>query len=399
MRDLLRQSNTDLLLDIERLSEILITALPTLLPELNAYYKWVLDACETFRADVQQNLSDIELDARLGSSISSILPDVLISTQVIKRKFEFFNQRLVTPVLRARESDRLCLKVLAWLHSAHSQTRNIPAALSDGEFAIMPDPQLPTIYFLPPSAQHRLLYLTLFFHEYGHLLYACHRREMDDLVNYLQQNIAKLLSPRTQRDDRHDKKEEEKRNIIVETWYEWTQELFCDAVGLMIGGPAFAYALSQYFIMLGPNHYHLQISDLERSSHPVTWLRIRLLIDRARSLGYKSVAAKLERSWTIVSQELCIKEDYYGYFESSFLAIIQKSLDDMIEEAGVAAFDANEIIKLTELPSAGHNFQPIIDGSDASPVLLLNQAWQIFLNFPSEYCNWERKAIALILTN
>ena len=56
----------------------------------------------------------------------------------------------------------------------------------------------PLIYMMPPSAQQGLLYLPLFFHEFGHLLYACHKPEMDALVRELQENLAELLEPAVQ---------------------------------------------------------------------------------------------------------------------------------------------------------------------------------------------------------
>ncbi len=104
-------------------------------------------------------------------------------------------------IIRARPSDRLCLKLLRWLHSVHPQTQDIPLGLSDGEFGIWPALPLPILYFMPSSSQHGLLYLPLFFHEFGHLLYACHKAELDDLVRDLQRQIEELLMPSVQRDD------------------------------------------------------------------------------------------------------------------------------------------------------------------------------------------------------
>lgn len=127
---------------------------------------------------------------------------------MITRYLYLFNRILISPVIRARPSDRLCLRFLQWLHSAHPQSQHIPAAFSDGSFASWPDPRFPTIYVMPPSAQRRLLYLSLFFHEFGHLLYACHKPEMDDLVRSLQQTISEYLEPSVQRDDAHAKREQ-----------------------------------------------------------------------------------------------------------------------------------------------------------------------------------------------
>src|SRR5205823_811578 len=80
----------------------------------------------------------------LDAGEDSILPDVLSSTQEATRDFHLYNERQVSPILRARSSDRLCLKLLRWLHDAHPLTRDVPLALSDEAFSIWP--VRPTIY-------------------------------------------------------------------------------------------------------------------------------------------------------------------------------------------------------------------------------------------------------------
>ena len=167
---------------------------------------------------------------------------------------------------------------------------------------------------MPPSAQQLLLYLPLFFHEFGHLLYVCHKPEMDDLVRSLQQTISEYLEPSVQRDDAHAKREQKQRSEIVESWFEWTHEIFCDAVGLVIGGPAFAHPFSMYFRMLGRDEYYLKPKYLEGRAHPVTWLRVRLIVDRARRMGFSELAASLESIWLTIANQMSVTEDYYGFY-------------------------------------------------------------------------------------
>lgn len=81
---------------------------------------------------------------------------------------------------------------------------------------------------------------------------------------------------------------------IVETWSAWTQEFFCDAVGFFMAGPAFAYAFSMYFRTLGWKEYYVPEEELAGRSHPVTWMRIHLLADRARQIGYEDIANDLK---------------------------------------------------------------------------------------------------------
>ena len=236
MRTVLQQSNFDLLREVTQLGEIIQQVPGTLPPELRPYYDWAVATCKEFDRQVTQNLRDI------GLGQDSILPELMSVTQEVTRQFSQFNRHFVSPLIRGRPADRLCLRLLHWLHEAHPKTQQIPVGLSDGDFASWPAPPLPIIYMMPPSAQQGLLYLPLFFHEFGHLLYACHRPEMDTLVRELQEQLAELLEPDVQRDDRYAQADIERRRQIVEVWYEWAQELFCDAVGMVIGGPAFASA-------------------------------------------------------------------------------------------------------------------------------------------------------------
>jgi hypothetical protein len=386
LRDILRLNNTDLLREITLLRRHLEEAATSIPPELQPFQDWIISFCDKLQATALQNLQNLNL------GIDSILGNILSDTQVLTRGVRLFNQRLVGPVLRARESDRLCLKVLRWIHSTHPFTQHIPMALSDGDFASWPQLNWPTIYFMPPSAQHRLLYLPLFFHEFGHLLYACHEPEMDELVKVLQKVIAQFLEPSAQRDDRHAQSEAKRRSVIVETWYEWAHELFCDAVGFHMAGPAFGYSFSMYFRVLMRDQYHLPPEELEHREHPVTWLRTRLLADRARRMGFEADAKALEVAWGKIAATMGVVEDYYGFYTDEFLPSIQQTIDDMIVEAAPRAFEDHEVstAEILRLDPAS---------TSSSPVQLLNQAWRKFLDDEGGYTAWEKKAIEGFLNN
>lgn len=386
MRDILRQNNADLLREIGLLRGRLEEAASAIPPELQPFQDWIISFCDKLQVVGLQNLQNLNL------GIDSILPNILSDTQVLTRNVRLFNQRLVGPVLRPRESDRLCLKMLRWIHSTHPLTQDIPMALSDGDFASWPQLNWPTIYFMPPSAQHRLLYLSLFFHEFGHLLYGCHEPEMDELVKALQKEIAQFLEPSAQRDDRHAQSESKRRSSIVETWYEWAHELFCDAIGFQMAGPAFAYSFSMYFRVLMRDQYHIRPEELEHRDHPVTWLRIRLLADRVRRMGFEADARALEDTWDKIATTMGVVEDYYGFYTDEFLPSIQQTIDDMIVEAAPRAFEAHEV-------SAAELLRVDSASTPSSPVQLLNQAWRKFLDDEDRYTAWEKKAIESLLNN
>ena len=155
MFNILRQNNVDLLKELASLKVIISRSQKTLLAELTPYYNWVVKRCDELQQKVKQNLEDIAHHQR------DILPELLSNTQIVIWDFRLFNQYQVSPILRARHSDRLSLKILRWLHVSNPRTERIPVALSDDEFKILP--MEPSIYFMPPSSQHGFLYLPLFF--------------------------------------------------------------------------------------------------------------------------------------------------------------------------------------------------------------------------------------------
>lgn len=375
MRRLLEQNNYDLLNEIEKIELSLKQKEAILLPELKDFYRWFLSICAGLRKQVNENLADI------SKNQENILINVLSQTNSVAFSLRKLNRFFLNPILRVSDNDRLCLKLLHWLYKVHPQTAGHLFVMSDGAFASLPYPPLPTVYFVPPSAQERLLYLSLIFHEFGHLLYAFHKDEMDALVKELQIEIARRLEPSVCRNDKYSSEENQWRKIISEIWYEWAQEIFCDAVGLAIGGPAFLHAFSMSFRMLGREEFQIPKESLAKREHPVTWIRIKILTDRARTLGLLDVAKELEASWSEIAGNLKIAGDYFGFYSSDFLSVIQQKIDDMLVEANARQYLESEIDADDEASDNGQ------------PVKLLNSAWRRFYANPTDYNVWENDAI------
>jgi hypothetical protein len=370
LREIVKQSCSDLLCDIERLKEALDEVVSTIPTELKGFYEWLCVVLETYRNEALQILRD------LTSKPDNQLRDITSEAQSLLLNLQVFNQRLIGPVLRARNSDRLCLRLLQWLHSTHPRTMSIPAGLSDGDFASWPNPRW------------------LFFHEFGHILYSCFKSEMDVLIDSLQKTVGRLLEPRSQRDDLLAKSDEQKRRTISETWYEWMHELFCDALGFEMGGPAFAYSFSMYFRLLGRERYHLNANELRGRKHPVTRVRIRVLADRARQLSYEQVGDEIEKNWGDLAKGLAIDEDYYGFYETVFLPHIKRTIDEMLVKTKPRVFNREEVsADILDVSGA------LVGGAtSAIPVVtLLNQAWRVFLADPINYAAWEKRAIKTYL--
>lgn len=375
MRSMLELRNRQLLHEIERLIQEIDVS--KTLTEISPYRVRIRALCLAIKERIQRNLNDLDLGQ------NSILEDILSNTQQVTQHVRLLSSRLVTPILRSSLTDRFCLRVIAWLHTTHPSTAKYPAAFTDGDCAIWPFLDINPIYFFPASEQRGILYLPLYFHEFGHLLYACHRQEMDDLVRDLQQHVDDILVPTSQRGDRHSLVQAERRHAIVMTWYKWAQELFCDAVGLTIGGPAFLLAFSSYLSTLDRGDFYRPLSELGGSGHPVTLLRIRMLTRQAQQMGFSAESEAILREWEVVRNAMGIAEDYHGYYTLQLLVYLEQTIRDMLIEAAPVVFQSSD-------PSLKEHMVTSTD----SPVVLVNKAWKAFTTKPvNQYMEWEREAM------
>lgn len=368
MKDILTQNNTDLvreILIIRKRVEESITPL-----ELNAYKKWLLDTLDIFDHQIQNNFDLIKLDQ------SILVSEILSETQNLTINLRALTERYLAPILRYTSNDLFCLKAINWLHEQHNQSKDIPFAVSDGSFAIFPTTDTPVIYFLPASSLNNLIHIPLIFHEFGHYLYAYHQEEMDDLVKDLQTKIWNKCRPSYIGNDPRNSSSYESLNKIVETWYEWMQEFFCDAVGLHVGGQSYLKTFSIYLRMMGRGQFRVNENELIQSSHPVSWLRIKLLAKRAVRLGLEKQADEIVKSWNHIAQELHIKEEYYGFYHSSFGDEVYGTLEDMLIESNPIEFK---------------NF--IVDNNSSNLIQLVNKAWSKYTEEPDDYEEWESTEI------
>jgi hypothetical protein len=378
MRQLLEARNRALLRDLEILTSFMGNAhIPT---ELGNYKERLLVTSQGLRLLAERNIRDLSLGR------GEILDDVLSNTQQVALYVRLFSARLAVPILRASSLDRLSLMTIAWLHGQHEATKSFPAAFADGDCSMWPFIELAPIYFFPCLEQRGLLYQPLFFHEFGHLLYACHKQEMDDLVGELQREIEDVLIPISQRNDRHADIQAGHRQVIVDTWYRWAQEFFCDAVGFTIGGPCFLHAFSAYVGTMERGDFYRQPIDLQHSEHPVTRLRVKLLCNRAQAQGFEDTAEAIEKEWNIVADLMGIHDDYHGFYDDSLEQPVTRIMDDMLTEAGARR------CSISEAGGNEWNEEPF------AFVSLLNQAWKVYQNNPNDYEVWESSVLSRIIT-
>jgi hypothetical protein len=378
LRALLVRRNEELLRNMALLTDLLQNA--QVLPEAKPYQQYLLSRCiEQLRNAALKNLAVLQLKR------DDVLDDVLSDTRVVISWAHRWVPRLVSPVLRSSESDRLCLSIISWMHKEHRETSVYPPAFVDGTAAIWPFTSFAPVYVFPSVEQRGLLYLPLLFHEKGHLLYNCHQPEMDDLVAELQRAIANALIPLNLRNDRHEEQQVLTQKIVVHTWYDWIQELFCDTVGLTIGGPCFLEAFASYLGTLTSSDFHLPKAALAHSSHPPTWLRVQMLAERAVEVGYTELAVRVQCEWRELAYTLVVEEDYYGYYQDSMADMVRSTIDDMLVEASPREHTAAQ--------AQGGAWDPHTD----SPVRLLNWAWQLYEANADSYPQWEKEQIRILL--
>ncbi len=242
------------------------------------------------------------------------------------------------------------------------------------------------LYYVPRLVQRSLLYLPLYFHEFGHLLYRLHKPEMDDLVRELQEKVDQVMKPMSRRNDRHAEVQAAHRRKVVAAWYKWTIELFCDAVGLEMCGPAYLHAFSNYLGLLSQGDFYRSAQDLGNSSHPITWLRIRLLVRRAKLLGLVQEAVAVEKEWSVVASTLGVNEDYHGFYDEVLEDTVDSIISDMLIEAAPRRF-------LPEEANPSRDWQ-----LGDSPVYLFNYALRKSQSDPSNYPRLEDDMIRRFLS-
>jgi hypothetical protein len=372
MRPRLRQANVDMLHQIGIVQDLIGTV--SVAGELMPYVACISGTLDKLRSEAKRNIQDLEYD------VSETIPDILSATQSLTQEFELINSLYVAPITRANKDDKLSLSLIRWLHDGHPKTKELAFGLSNGHFAIYPTPQVPPIYLLPVSRQHSLLYLPLFFHEFGHLLYTCHKPEMDDLARDFLVVVADHVAPQAIHDPATSGQDNEFRVRLLNVWYAWVQEIFCDAIGLSIGGPSFLKALSHFSCTRSSEDYYVPRERQLERRHPVTWIRIKMLTDRARKLKYTALADDTERAWSDTARVMNIREDYEGTWADEFFMPLRRVLDDMLEEADPPKADQAALG-----PSSGEDY--------SDPVWLLNSAWHRFEADSRTYRSWERTAI------
>jgi len=81
--------------------------------------------------------------------------------------------------------------------------------------------------------------------------------------------------------------------VITSVWRRWHKEIFADLAAILLGGPAAAWGMAEFLAHPAPR----TMTFRPGSAHPTAYLRVFLLGEALRRLGFPRDAARLERVW------------------------------------------------------------------------------------------------------
>ena len=167
-------------------------------------------------------------------------------------------------------------------------------------FAVLSAPPSHPLYFVPSSYEVSPLEMALLYHEMGHLLYRLWSPAFSATIDRF---IASHLQKKTQEANGFTQpKVREAALRILDWWRDRYQnemeETACDVVGALLGGPAFATALTMGLMALRRSPF-----ALVDSTYPPLDCRMRLPLAalRARGLADASVD-RAEMTWKRVAE-------------------------------------------------------------------------------------------------
>ncbi len=372
MRERLLAANADLLRRLQTIQHLIDRAM---LPGAMAgYCQQVKEFCAE-----QEKRARLHL-AELQGGNPALLGVLFNATSELTKQVRYADRTLTGPLIRFRKEDILALRILQWLHQSTKETAHLTFALAEDDYKVWASPLMPCIYYIPLTCRQSLLSLPLVFHEFGHVLYECHKPEMDELVKEFREAASLFLTPQAVGDASLATQGQEFRQQVVTCWYPWAQEFFCDAVGLKMGGVAFLRSMSRHFHTISREEYALDRDSFLRRKHPLTWLRIRLLSERAVTMGHGEVATRLAEEWQSTADELGIEEEFHGTWDEALRADFDKMIDDMLVQA--------------EPPTGTDEDRTARPRAVPGTVLgLFHAAWATYDADPESYEDWERRAV------
>jgi hypothetical protein len=167
--------------------------------------------------------------------------------------------------------------------------------------------------------------------------------------------------------------------IWRDCWIEkWSVEFFCDLFGLYTLGPAYAWSNLHLCLKISTDVY--DVPHFAVTSHPPDEARMQALFNALTLLGYQDDCRLIKQRWTEFKTTMQLhKRAEYD------LAVP----DLLLEQIAVSALEA---VKSLNCRLA----TPTNKGSIAA---MLNEAWAVFWQSPSDFPEWEQQTVTTFKVN
>ena len=238
-------------------------------------------------------------------------------------------------------------------------------------------PDLRLVYV--PLAEGRfLLHLPDLYHELAHSLLEF---ENDGrLVGFQERHVEavseahKYLASELRKENTGLGPETFKRYLMtwIDCWLSWAIEFFCDLYAVYMVGPAFAWSHLHLAASTGTDPFEVPL--MTTKVHPPDAARMTALLLGLERLGFHNDRAAIACRW----------EEFFRLSGSKMSPEYRRCFpDELVSRVVRLAFDGTQALGCD------------VAGSDmkGSGRLLLNEAWRVFWRSPSEYVEWEQRAV------
>jgi hypothetical protein len=305
--------------------------------------------------------------------VVSNLPFKLTAFQKLVHIIDYLENYIIASLNRCSNEDEILTKLVDKICKEINYPLLSPVAsrLSQGYYCI--DVKFNHMR-VPLLESEFLLHMPDLYHELAHPLIALKNHPN---ISPFQERLGQFNSFTISYFDEQIK--EQKRNngqqvrfleIFTESWIEgWSVELFCDLFGIYTLGPAYAWAHLHLCVKRANNPF--ETPEYFVSSHPADDARMQALLIGLENLGFKDDVKLIKEHWSLYINLSG------GTLESNFKLAFPKQL---LEHCAILALEATKAIKCRIANSNPNN----------EINLLLNTAWQKFINDPIDYIGWEK---------
>ncbi|MBI5917079.1 MAG: hypothetical protein HY842_17035, partial [Bacteroidetes bacterium] len=229
-----------------------------------------------------------------------------------------------------------------------------------------------------------LLHLPDLYHELGHPLLTeennpkvePYRHELGKFLMELRSNFSKKIN----HDKRNNNGENERLySHWMKSWTNWSIEFFCDIYATATLGPAFGWAHLYLSLKRGGNPFFVpKIGQLVE--HPNDESRAWVIGEVLRNMGFEKDADTLQARWNsytpLTSYQL----------EADFKHAYPVELMESVAAVGLKA------AKRIDSKIASPGKPSLIAG-------ILNHSWDLFLQSPDSFLEWEKETVQKIKTD